>query len=60
MKKICIKDIVFCFDKYKVLPPNQFGFRPEFNTNHAITDILTTAYENVSNDRYTRLIFLDL
>ena len=48
------------FDKHKVLLPNQYGFRPGINTTHAITDIVTTAYENMGNNYYTGLIFLDL
>ena len=57
----CIHKRLFSFfDKQKVLSPNQYGFRPGFNTTHAITDIVTTAYENMCNNHYTGLIFLDL
>ena len=50
----CIHRRLFSFfDKHKVLSPNQYGFRPGFNTTHAITDIVTTAYENMGNNHYT-------
>ena len=47
LSKVFEKIISF-FDKHKVFSPNQNGFRPEFNTTQAITDIVTTAYENMS------------
>ena len=36
------------------------GFRPGFNSTLSITDIVSTAYENMGNNHYTGLIFLDL
>ena len=60
MKNVFIKDYFSFFDKHKVLSPNQYDFRPEFNTTHAITDIVTTAYENMNSNHYTGLTFLDL
>ena len=36
------------------------GFRPGFNTSHAITDKMYTAYENMGNNHYTGVIFLDI
>ena len=59
-EKCIYKRLVSFFDKHKVLSPNQYGFRPGFNTTHSITDIATTAYENMGNNHYTGLIFLDL
>ena len=59
-EKCIYKRLFSFFDKHKVLSPNQYSFRPGFNTTHAITDIVTTAYENMGNNHYTGLIFLDL
>ena len=60
-EKIIYKRLFYFFDKHKLLLPNQYDFRPGFNTTHAITDIFTTtAYESMNNNQYTGLIFLDL
>ena len=59
-EKIIYERLFSFFDKHKVLSPNQYGFRPGFKTTHTITDIVTSAYENMSNNHYTGLIFLDL
>ena len=59
-EKCIYKRLFSFFDKHKVLSPNQNGFRPGFNTTHAIMDIVTTADENMGNNHYTGLIFLDL
>ena len=49
-EKIIYKRLFSFFDKHKVLSPNQYGFRPGFNTTHAITNIVTTADEDMSNN----------
>ena len=59
-EKCIYKRLFSFFNKRKVLSPNEYGFRTGFNTTHAITDIVTTAYENMGNNHYTGLIFLDL
>ena len=41
------------------MSPNHTDFRPEFNTTHAISDIVATV-ESMSNNHYTGLIFLVL
>ena len=50
----------FFFGKHKFLLSNQYSFRYGFNATHAIMDVVTTAYENIINNHYTGLIFLDL
>ena len=59
-EKCIYKRLFSFFDKHKVLSPNQYGFRSGFNTTLAITDIVTTACENMGNNHYIGLIFLDL
>ena len=59
-EKCIYKRLFSFFDKHEVLSPNQYGFRPGFNTTQAISDIVTTAYENMGNNHCTGLIFLDL
>ena len=59
-EKIIYLRLFSFFDKHKVLSPNQDDFRFRFNNTQAITDIVTTTYENMNNNLHTGLIFLDL
>ena len=47
-------------DKKSILIPTQYGFRPHHSTQHAILDIITTAYHNIENKDFTALVTLDL
>ena len=46
--------------KHSILATNQYGFRRESSTTHAVTDVITTAYDNISANLYTGLVFLDI
>ena len=39
---------------------NQYGFQNNASTAHAILDVVTSAYENISDDFYTGLPMVDL
>ena len=47
-------------DKKSILIPTQYGFHPHHSTQHAILDIITTAYHNIENKDFTALVTLDL
>ena len=47
-------------DKKSILIPIQYEFRPHHSTQHAILDIMTTAYHNIENKDFTALVTLDL
>ena len=54
------KRFVCFFDKHKILIPEQYGFRKNISTSHALLDIVTTAYDNIHKKHCTGAIFLDL
>ena len=38
----------------------QYGFRANHSTSHALTDVLTSLYDNINDEKYTALLLLDL
>ena len=50
---------LFFFDKHKILIAEQFGFRKNISTSHALLDIVTTTYDNIHKKHCTGAIFLD-
>jgi len=46
-------------DINSILIPNQYGFRPNKSTTHALLDVVFQAYDNI-NKNFTGLILLDL
>ena len=40
--------------------PTQYGFRTNHSTSHALTDVLTSLYDNIKNENYTAQLLLDL
>ena len=54
------KRFVCFFDKHKILIPEQYGFRKNISTSHALLDIVTTVYDNIHKKHCTGAIFLDL
>ena len=58
-KLIHVRSINF-FNKHSVLLPTQYGFRANHLTSHALTDVLTSLYDNINNENYTALLLLDL
>ena len=58
-KLIHVRSINF-FNKHSVLLPTQYGFRANHSTSHALTDVLTSLYDNTNDENYTALLLLDL
>ena len=58
-KLIRVRTINF-FNKHSVLLPTQYGFRANHSTSHALTDVLTSLYDNINDEKYTALLLLDL
>ena len=58
-KLIHVRTINF-FNKHSVLLPTQYGFRANHSTSHALTDVLTSLYDNINDEKYTALLLLDL
>ena len=48
------------FNKQSVLVSNQYGFRANRSTTHAILDIITEMYDNINSKLYSGLVTLDL
>ena len=59
LRECCINDS-FLFDKHKILISEQYGFRKNISTSHALLDIVTTAYDNIHQKHCTGAIFLGL
>ena len=58
-KLIHVRSINF-LNKHSVLLPTQYGFRANHSTSHALTDVLTSLYDNINDENYTALLLLDL
>ena len=48
------------FDKHGIIQHTQYGFQRNVSTNHALVDVVTQSFENINNNMYTGLIFVDL
>ena len=48
------------FKKHNVIHKTQYGFQKHTSTTHAVWDIVSTAYNNISQNLYPGLVFLDL
>ena len=44
----------------KILHPQQFGFRKDHSTEHAIVQLVDQIYESFENDKYTVGVFINL
>ena len=58
-KLIYARTIEFC-NKHSIIIPTQYGFRAKHCTSHALLDVTTTAFDNIQQNKYTALLFLDL
>lgn len=45
--------------RHSLLNPKQYGFRQGLSTNHALLDVVTTAYNNIDEKLYSSLVFVD-
>ena len=47
-------------EKHSITLPTQYGFRPAYSTSNAIIDILTSTLDNITVNKNTALLLLDL
>ena len=59
-EKLLHKRLSEFLNKNNVIIPIQYGFQTNFSTSHAILDFITHAYDNINNNQFTGLFFLDL
>ena len=63
-KRICYYPILlvnrYFLTNDTIRPSLQYGFQRNVSTSHALADVVTQSFENVNNNMYTGLIFLDL
>ena len=59
-KRIIYKRLITFLNKRKVMLDTQYGFQSNRSTNHSLTDAITNSFENINNNLYAGLIFLDL
>ena len=60
MEKIIYKRQIFFLNKHKVIQKNQFGCQSNVSTNHALVDVISSCFDNINDNLFTGLIFLDL
>ena len=60
LERIIHKHLTSFFDKHGIIQHTQYGFQRNVSTNHALVDVVTQSFENINNNVYTGLIFLDL
>ena len=58
--KVLHKRITTFAEKHSVLSSTQYGFTANYSPEHAVLDVVSTCYDNISNKQYTGLIMLDL
>ena len=59
-EKVIFNRLLNFFNKHSVLVSNQYGFRENCSTSHAILDIVTSTYDNINNNQYTGMVTLDI
>ena len=59
-EKVLHKRITTFVEKHSVLSSTQYSFRANYSPEHAVLDVVSTCYNNISNKQYTGLIMLDL
>ena len=59
MEKLIYSRLINYLNKNSILHPNQYGFRSDLSTSHALLDVVTTTYDNINKMLYTLLIFID-
>ena len=46
--------------KHSIISPFQYGFQAGHSTKHAVTNVITMAYDNINNKKFTGVSFLDI
>ena len=60
LEKLIFKRVMKYLEKFELLSPHQFGFRKNFGTEYAISDIYEKLLNNLDKDLNTCSVFLDL
>ena len=60
LEKLIYSRLTKFLEKHKILHDNQYGFRENLSTTHAMLDIMNKISCNIKNKKITGLIFLDL
>ena len=60
IEKVILHRFTDFFNKQSVLVSNQYGFRANRSTTHAILDIITEMYDNNNSKLYSGLVTFDL
>ena len=62
IEKLIYRLLIHFFQKHHipVLNPNQFGFQSKTSTAHAMLDVVTTLYDSINRNQYSRLVLIDL
>ena len=59
LEKLIYSRLTKFLEKHKILRDNQYGFRENLSTTHAMLDIMIKISCNIKNEKITGLIFLD-
>ena len=59
MEKIIYKRLMSFWNKHKVIQKNQLGFQSNVSTNHALVDVVSSCFDNINDNLFTDLIFLN-
>ena len=60
LERITHTRLISFFDMHGIIQHTQYGFQRNVSTNYALVDVVTQSFENINNNMYTGLIFLDL
>ena len=60
IEKLIYTRLMEFFKKKKVIYENQYGFQSKISTVHALLDVVTTSYDNISSNQFTGLVLIDL
>ena len=60
LEKIVYHKVIKFLDKNLVFSPYQFGFGPGCSTVHAIIDIIANCNDNINQQLFSGILFLDL
>ena len=60
LEKLIKARLILFFEKHHVLYPNQYGFRSNHSTIHALLDITSTLHDNLNNKILPCLVMIDL
>ena len=60
IEKLIYRRLINFFQKHHILYPNQFGFQSKTSTAHAMLDVVTSLYDSINRNQYSRLVLIDL